>query len=148
VKNFVRGTLRLNGWKDAWSGVFREIEALEGPAGDARLKEMSDEFWAENAYESDEPDRVILCVELKAERAGKVVWHKAWVMDAWGDVRGSAMARLVSVPVSLAAEAILAHEIPAGVSAAPSDTRLVTRWLAEIGHLAQVMQLVDHSRAR
>jgi saccharopine dehydrogenase (NADP+, L-glutamate forming) len=58
------------------------------------------------------------------------------------------MARLVSVPVSLAAEAILAHEIPAGVSAAPSDTRLVTRWLGEIGHLAQVMQLVDHSKAR
>lgn len=148
VKNFVRGTLRLNGWKDAWSGVFREIEALEGPAGDARLKEMSDEFWAENAYESDEPDRVILCVELKAERAGTVVWHKTWVLDAWGDIRGSAMARLVSVPVSLAAEAILAHEIPAGVSAAPSDTRLVTRWLAEIGHLAQMMQLVDHTRGK
>ena len=77
-----------------------------------------------------------------------MVWHKTWVMDAWGDVRGSAMARLVSVPVSLGVEGILAHEIPAGVSAAPSDPRLVAGWLNEIGHLAQVMQLIDHNKAK
>jgi saccharopine dehydrogenase (NADP+, L-glutamate forming) len=148
VKNFVRGTLRLNGWKDAWSGVFREIESLQGPEGDNRLKEMSDEFWAENAYESDEPDRVILCVDLKAERAGRAVWHKTWVMDAWGDSRGTAMARLVSVPVSLAVEAVQNREIPAGVSAAPSDPRLVGRWLKEVETLAQVLQQVDHLKMR
>ena len=51
IKEFVRGTLRLNGWADAWSDVFTEIENLEGPAGETRLKEMSDQFWAENAYE-------------------------------------------------------------------------------------------------
>ncbi len=31
VKEFVRGTLRLNGWTEAWSDVFREIETLSGP---------------------------------------------------------------------------------------------------------------------
>ena len=35
VRDFVRGTIRLNGWADAWAPVFREIEALEGAAGDA-----------------------------------------------------------------------------------------------------------------
>ena len=145
VKEFVRGTLRLNGWSDAWSDVFREIETLEGPEGDARLKEMSDQFWAENAYEEGEPDRVVLCVGLKAEKDGRPVWHKTYVMDAWGDARGSAMARLVSIPVSLAVEAVLNRAIPAGVHAAPSDPKLVKDWMAEIDKLAQHLQVVDHT---
>ena len=33
VKDFVRGTLRLNGWAEAWADVFREIETLEGDGG-------------------------------------------------------------------------------------------------------------------
>jgi hypothetical protein len=32
------------------------------------------------------------------------VFHETWAMDAWGDARGTAMGRLVSVPVSLAIE--------------------------------------------
>ncbi|MFO7770221.1 MAG: saccharopine dehydrogenase family protein [Roseovarius gahaiensis] len=144
IKEFVRGTLRLNGWADAWSDVFREIETLEGEAGEARLKEMSDQFWAENAYDEGEPDRVVLCVSLKAEHKGEPVWHKTYVMDAWGDARGTAMARLVSIPVSLAVEAVLNHEIPAGVHPAPHDPKLVTRFLGEVDKLAQHLQVVDH----
>ncbi len=147
VRDFVRGTLRLNGWSDAWADIFAEIETLSGPEGDARLKDMSDQFWSENAYDEGEPDRVVLCVELKAEKDGKTVWHKSYVMDAWGDARGTAMARLVSVPVSLAVEAVLAREIPAGVTAAPSDPRLVSRWMAEIDKLAQHLQIVDRADA-
>lgn len=144
VKEFVRGTLRLNGWTEAWGDVFAEIETLSGPEGDARLKEMSDTFWDENAYDEGEPDRVVLCVGLKVEKAGVSVWHKSYVMDAWGDARGTAMARLVSVPVSLAVEAVLNREIPAGVSPAPHDPKLVSRFLAEVDRLAQHLQVVDH----
>ncbi len=144
VRDFVRGTLRLNGWSEAWADVFREVETLSGPEGDARLQEMSDQFWADHAYDEDEPDRVVLCVGLAAERDGRQVWHKTYVMDAWGDARGTAMARLVSIPVSLAVEAVLNREIPAGVHAAPSDPRLLTRWMAEIDKLAQHLQIVDH----
>ena len=144
VKEFVRGTLRLNGWTEAWGDVFKEIETLAGPEGDARLKEMSDQFWDENAYGEGEADRVVLCVGLKAEKDGKEVWHKTYVMDAWGDERGTAMARLVSIPVSLAVESVLNREIPAGVSAAPSDPKLLNRWLGEIDTLAQHLQIVDH----
>ncbi|MBO9433976.1 saccharopine dehydrogenase NADP-binding domain-containing protein [Ruegeria sp. R13_0] len=144
VKEFVRGTLRLNGWTDAWADVFTEIETLSGPEGDARLKEMSDQFWAENAYDEGEPDRVVLCVGLKAENDGAPVWNKTYVMDAWGDERGTAMARLVSIPVSLAVEAVLNRAIPAGVHAAPSDPKLVQSWMGEIDTLAQHLQIVDH----
>lgn len=145
IREFVRGTLRLNGWADAWKDVFAEIETLQGPEGEARLKEMSDQFWAENAYDEGEPDRVVLCVALKAEKGGQTTWHKTYVMDAWGDERGTAMARLVSVPVSLAVESVLAREIPPGVTPAPHDPKLVARYLGEVDRLAQHLQVVAHT---
>jgi len=73
---------------------------------------MSDRFWDEDAYDEGEPDRVVLCVDLKAKHEGAPVWRRTYVMDAWGDARGTAMARLVSVPVSLAVEAVSAQAIP------------------------------------
>lgn len=143
VKEFVRGTLRLNGWTDAWADVFKEVETLEGEAGDARLKEMSDQFWEENSYDEGEPDRVVLCVDLKAEKDGVAVWHKTYVMDAWGDARGTAMARLVSYPVSFAIEAVMNGKIAPGVSAAPSDAGLVEDWMGKIDTLAQHLEVTD-----
>ncbi|MEC7962918.1 MAG: saccharopine dehydrogenase C-terminal domain-containing protein [Pseudomonadota bacterium] len=144
VKQFVRGTLRLNGWAEAWGDVFKELETLEGAAGDARLKEMSDQFWTENSYDDGEPDRVIMCVGFKAEKDGQPVWHKTYTMDAWGDERGTAMARLVSIPVSLAIEAVLDERIPTGVSAAPSQADLVSDWLDVVDDLAQHLGVVTH----
>ncbi len=144
VKEFVRGTLRLDGWKDAWADVFAEIETLDGAAGDARLKEMSDQFWAENSYDEGEPDRVVMFVSLKAERDGETVYHKTYSMDAWGDDRGTAMARLVSIPVSLAIDAVAAGRIAPGVHPAPQDLGIVREWLREVDTLAQHLEIVDH----
>ncbi|WP_425040585.1 saccharopine dehydrogenase family protein [Primorskyibacter sp. S187A] len=141
VKEFVRGTLRLDGWQDAWQDVFAEV----GTASDARLAEMSEGFWRDNAYAPGEPDRVVLCVSLKAENATGPVWHKTYVMDAWGDETNTAMARLVSIPVSLAIEAVLAGTLPSGVQAAPSDPRIVQSWMATIDELAQHLTIVDHT---
>ena len=144
VRDFVRGTIRLNGWAEAWTPVFREIETLSGPAGDARLAEMAAEFLKENAYAPGEPDRVILLVTLKAERGGRAVFHETWAMDAWGDERGTAMGRLVSVPVSLAIESVLRHEIAAGVHGAPHDPKMLESWLGHVRGLAQHMERVNH----
>ena len=140
VKDFVRGTLRLNGWAEAWADVFAAVET----ASDAELAALAQRLLAENAYGEGEPDRVVLCVSLKAEREGVPVWHQTYVMDAHGDARGSAMARLVSIPVSLAVDAVMLRQIAPGVSAAPSDPRLVEGWLSEVQTLAQVLMLVDH----
>ncbi|WP_424942587.1 saccharopine dehydrogenase family protein [Aliiroseovarius crassostreae] len=145
VDLFVRGTLRLNGWAAAWKDVFAEVETLEGEAGEARLKEMSDQFWTDNAYDDGEPDRVIMCVALKAGKDGAVAYHKTYVMDAWGDARGTAMARLVSTPVSLAIEAVQAGKITPGVTAAPSDPDLIDSWMGKVRELAQHVAVVDHT---
>jgi saccharopine dehydrogenase (NADP+, L-glutamate forming) len=140
VKDFVRGTLRLNGWAEAWADIFAEA----GTATDARLQEIADKLLQENAYDEGEPDRVVLCVALEAAKDGVPVYHKTYVMDAWGDERSSAMARLVSVPVSLAVESVLNREVPAGVSAAPSDPKLVERYMGAVQTLAQHLDVVDH----
>ncbi|MFN3825280.1 MAG: saccharopine dehydrogenase family protein [Pseudorhodobacter sp.] len=144
LRDFVRGTIRLNGWAEAWAPVFREVETLSGPGGDDRLREMAEGFWRDNAYGEGEPDRVVLFVSLKAEREGRAVFHETWALDAWGDARGTAMARLVSVPVSLAVEAVLDRALPVGVQPAPHDPRLVARWLDQVQGLAQYMARVDH----
>ena len=144
IKHFVRGTLRLKGWTEAWSEIFNEIETLNGEAGERRLIEMSEQFWKDNAYGENEPDRVILCVDLKAEQNNHITWHKTYKMDAWGDERGTAMARLVSYPVSFAIKAIIDNQIEYGVSASASKPNLVEKWLQDIAGLAQEFNIIDH----
>ena len=144
IKQFVRGTLRLKGWSKAWAGIFNEIETLNGEAGEKRLIEMSEQFWQDNAYKENEPDRVILCVDLKAEINKQITWHKTYKMDAWGDNRGTAMARLVSYPVSFAVKAIIDDDIDHGVSAASNKSYVVDKWLKDISNLAQEFDIIDH----
>ena len=147
VRDFVRGTIRLNGWADAWAPIFTEIEGLEGKSAaevDAALNARATALLKDNSYADGEPDRVILFVALKAEKDGRPVFHETWAMDAWGDARGTAMARLVSVPVSHAIEGVMKREIPAGVHGAPHDPRVLTRWLGEVRGLAQYMERIDH----
>jgi saccharopine dehydrogenase-like NADP-dependent oxidoreductase len=140
VRDFVRGTIRLQGWSTAWRDVFNEIETLSGPAGDERLAELSGELLAANSYEPGEPDRVVLFVALRAERDGNAVFDETWAMDAWGDESGSAMGRLVSMPVAIAIESLLAGEIEPGVHPAPHDPALVASWLGQIAGFAQYME--------
>ncbi len=145
VKTFVRGTLRLNGWAKAWGDIFAEIETLKGASGDARLIEMSDGFWNAHAYDEGEPDRVVLCVALKAEQGDKAVYHKTYALDAWGDAEATAMAKLVSITVSLAVEAVVAGKIAAGVSSAPSDATVVGDWMETVDRIVQHLEVVDHT---
>lgn len=146
IRDFVRGTIRLKGWAEAWADVFAEVETLSGPEGDARLGEMADGFWNAHAYAEGEPDRVVLFVALRAERDGETVYDKEWVLDASGNAKGTAMAQLVSVPVAMAVEAVLAGKFTPGVHAAPDDPELVGEWLAEVGNIASHIAKVDHTR--
>ena len=144
INQFVRGTLRLQGWAEAWSDVFKEIESLSFPEGDERLQEMSNNFWKENAYEAAEPDRVVLCVSLKAEKNNKTLYHKTFVLDAWGTNESTAMARLVSIPVAKAVEIIKTGEIKPGVSSVPDSSKLVDQWIEMVGSLSQHLEIIDH----
>ncbi len=137
IKNFVRGTLRLDGWSKAWSEVFSIIGNPKAAEDEQQLLQLASRLWAENAYAAGEPDRVVLCVSLSAEKDGVLGYSKTWALDAWGDGRGTAMARLVSIPLSHVVEAVLEGKIDHGVCTPPSDPLLVQNWLEEVKIIAQ-----------
>ena len=144
IQNFVRGTLRLQGWSDAWKPLFDEIETLQGEAGDARLQQMSEQLWETESYDEGEPDRVVLVVELEARNEQGAVWHQCYSLDAVGDAQDTAMARLVSTPLSLAIEATADGEMPAGLCPASSNLELVNRWMDHLKANGEPIARIDY----
>lgn len=130
MEDFVRGTLRLNGWTKAWQEIFDTVENASGEDGERRLAELSNELWRLHQYAEGEPDRVVLSVELVVNsKIGNRIWGRQYLLDSTGNDAGSAMARLVSIPVSLVVEAILNGEVETGVTPVPSDREHVDRWI-------------------
>jgi saccharopine dehydrogenase (NADP+, L-glutamate forming) len=144
LDEFVRGTLRLPGWSTAWEPLFNELEQLEGERGEQRLADISQQLWQQYAYDEGEADRVVLCVELAALQGDTTCWHQSFAIDARGNEQGSAMARLVSIPVSLAVESVLAGDIAPGVSAAPERNALITQWFTTLANQGDQVLLRDH----
>ena len=144
INQFVRGTLRYKGWKNAWSDIFSEIDSLNPQEVEGRLKILSDDLWKKYSYQEEEVDRVILTVELKVKNDSEVIWHKQFLLDTLGNHKGSAMAQLVSCSVALAVEAVLNKEIPYGVTAAPHQSELVKRWLNQADDISDHFVLIDH----
>ena len=144
IDQFVRGTLRYKGWKDAWSDIFSEVDTLDPEIAEDRLKAISDDLWNKYSYRDEEVDRVILTVELKVKNDSEIVWHKQFLLDTLGNSKGSAMAQLVSCSVALAVEAVLNKEIPSGVTAAPHQSNLVKRWLNQAAEISDHFVLIDH----
>ena len=130
LQAFVRGTLRLDGWAEAWEGIFAVVDS--SATGEDELKRLSDSLWKCHAYEPDESDRVILHVELTVTDGGQPIWSGAFALDERGNESGSAMARLVSKTVSIAVEAVLDGNLPPGVSTAPSDPRIADAWMTKL----------------
>ena len=143
VKEFVRGTLRLSGWTDAWTDIFDTLDRFRNNPGSDELARLAERLWEEHPYGEGDPDRVVLCVSLKAESGPETRYHKTWILDAWGNDDETAMALLVSIPVAMAVESVLANEIPAGVGPPPNDRNLVDKWLKAVGGIAQVMSVED-----
>ena len=117
LAEFVRGTLRLDGWSEAWQGVFKTIETAHS---------------------------AVLSVELKVSDDDEVIWHKTKVLNSFGNPEDSAMGRLVSIPVSLAAEAIWLGKLDHGLQAAPSDAEMIKDWLQEISRHGDHITHIDH----
>ncbi|MCV6545971.1 MAG: saccharopine dehydrogenase NADP-binding domain-containing protein [Cohaesibacter sp.] len=144
VSHFVRGTLRLDGWARAWQDIFKVISAANHPKGESELTSLSDRLWVDHAYQPNEADRVVLAVELKVKKDGKTIWHQSKLLDSFGNEQDSAMGRLVSIPVSLATEAVLAGHLGAGVQPAPSKRALILPWLEELARHHDHTQHIDH----
>ncbi len=118
LDTFVRGTLRLQGWKEAWSPIFQQVES----ASDESLAKLSESLWEHHAMPAHENDRVVLFVSLSAASPHRPRWESSALIDLVGNEKGSAMARLVSLPIAYIVPQILDCKIPPGVSGAPKAT--------------------------
>lgn len=143
IRTFERGILRLRGWAEAWQPVFALLsDTSEG--AEQRLARLAERLWRENEYAPGETDRVVVTVSLSAIHSGKTVFDRSWALDATGDSRGSAMARLVSGMIALAVESLLAGEFAPGLRSVPASTASARRWLAALAREAQCLTKTDH----
>ena len=120
IKEFVRGTLRLDGWTTAWKVIFDMLEKKDGNI-EEQIQQKSDELWNNYRYNKNEEDRVVLWVNLEAKQDNKKVFSSTYQLDEKGSGENTAMAKLVSITLSAAVDLILQNKIQPGVQTAPSD---------------------------
>jgi hypothetical protein len=126
LRTFVRGTLRLDGWREAWAPVFAEL----GTGDPARIDALADELAARYPTTDADRDRVVLAVALRVQSADAGAWSGEYLLDVVGDETESAMARCVSLPLSFGVAEILAGTTPVGLRRAAEDADEAARWIA------------------
>ena len=120
VIEFVRGTLRLDGWKDAWKDIFSMLEN-QTETIDNDINKKSEELLIENRYQPEEEDRVVLSVKLKAFENKNRIFNSSYFLDEKGSGENTAMGKLVSITLSAAIDLMLEGKIKPGVKTAPHD---------------------------
>jgi len=126
LQKFVRGTLRLSGWKKAWADIFAQVEHADA----SDLKDLSDTLWQKYPYAEGEEDRVVLYVALSAKGKDEKEWSASITLDETGQDWKTAMAATVSLTVSQAILAVLRGDMEPGVHAAISDVNQSKKWIA------------------
>ena len=121
IREFVRGTLRLDGWKDAWKDIFLMLENQKETIEDD-INKKSEELLIENRYETEEEDRVVLSVKLKAFENNNKVFDSSYFLDEKGSGENTAMGKLVSITLSAAIDLMMDLKITSGVKTAPNES--------------------------
>jgi len=124
TQEFVRGTLRLNGWKSAWADIFKMLDN-KSPELDKEIDNLGSELWKKHPYLSEEQDRVVLFVKLLAHKDDQEVFNGFYFLDEKGSGENTAMGKLVSITLSCAIDLIIQNKMPYGVQAAPHDENLI-----------------------
>ncbi|WP_200301162.1 saccharopine dehydrogenase family protein [Streptomyces adelaidensis] len=127
-RTFVRGTLRLGGWRTAWAPVFTELERDD----DRRIAALAEELAARYPTTESDRDRVVLAVSLDVHAGSGESWSGRYLLDLTGTAEESAMARLVSRPLALGVGHILDGSLPAGLSRGAETGERSERWLGEL----------------
>ena len=124
TQEFVRGTLRLNGWENAWADIFEMLDNKSTEL-DKEINNLGSELWKKHPYLSEEQDRVVLFVKLLANKHDKEVFNGFYFLDEKGSGENTAMGKLVSITLSCAIDLIIQNKMPYGVQAAPHDENLI-----------------------
>tara|TARA_B100000929_G_scaffold284401_1_gene266628 strand:+ start:1988 stop:3112 length:1125 start_codon:yes stop_codon:yes gene_type:complete len=124
IQEFVRGTLRLNGWENAWTDIFKMLDN-KSPELDHEIDNLGAELWKKHPYLQDEQDRVVLFVKLLAHQNNQEVFNGFYFLDEKGSGENTAMGNLVSITLSCAIDLIIQNKMQHGVQAAPHDENLI-----------------------
>jgi hypothetical protein len=124
LRTFVRGTLRLDGWSDAWASVFAELRDGDGD----RTDELARELAAKYPSTETDVDRVVLAVALQV-RSDERNWSGEYLLDVTGDQTESAMARCVSLPLAFGVMQIQDGRMAPGLNRAAEEAEGAQRWL-------------------
>ncbi len=125
VKTFVRGTLRLDGWSDAWQPVFTEL--LNG--NEKRISELAEDLAARYPTTLSDRDRVVMSVKLEVRIDTGDSWIGEYALDVIGNEEESATPRLVSVPLACAILDVAAGRVAPGLHQSIDDPVVIARWL-------------------
>jgi hypothetical protein len=126
LETFVRGTLRLEGWSEAWADVFTELRT-----GDKeRMGVLANELAARYPTDDADRDRVVLAVTLTVRPGDGEPWSGRYLIDLTGDQSENAMARCVSLPLAFGIAEILAGRMSPGLHRAAEDADEAGRWMA------------------
>jgi hypothetical protein len=123
---FIRGTLRLDGWRAAWKPVFEVLRSEDG----ARVAALAEDLRARYSMTDSDRDRVVLSVSLTLAEGDGPGWQGRYLLDVTGDASETAMARLVSLPLACGVSEILSGGLPAGLHRAAHGADEAARWLA------------------
>ncbi|MFI9269507.1 saccharopine dehydrogenase family protein [Kitasatospora sp. NPDC052896] len=126
LATFVRGTLRLEGWRAAWEPVFATLTGGD----DARIGALARDLAARYPMTDTDRDRVVLAVALSLRATDGRSWSGEYLLDLVGSETESAMARCVSLPLAYGITRILSGELPAGLHRAAETPEEAERWLA------------------
>ena len=129
INEFVRGTLRLDGWKDAWSEIFYMLDQKSDTLDD-QIAKKSEELWLKNQYSKNEEDRVVLYVKLNAKKNQEDVFNESYFLDEKGSGENTAMGKLVSLTLSASIDLMLNNKLQAGVQAAPDDPEIINYYFS------------------
>ncbi len=124
TKEFIRGTLRLNGWENAWADIFKILDKKSQEL-DKQIDILGEELWEKHPYLQDEEDRVVLFVKLLAHKENKEVFNSFYWLDEKGSGENTAMGKLVSITLSCAIDLIIENKMRSGVQAAPYEKNLI-----------------------
>ena len=122
---FLRGTLRLDGWLDAWAPVFAELRAGD----DERVGALADSLAARYPTTESDHDRVVLSVALSVRADNGAAWSGEYVLDVVGNEHERATTRCVSTGLACGLWDMLAGRTAPGLHQATDEPTAVQRWL-------------------
>ena len=112
LESFLRGSIRLSGWRAAWKDVFDSVLSMN----DAELIPYSNELTRQYSYQEHDYDRVIMHISLNITDAdGREVYSNCAQIDEIGTDAHTAMAKLVCVPIIGMVTALIANRYQPGI---------------------------------